>query len=80
MPEGKAEASRYAKVAAMSDAIPFEQTYRTLPERFYSEESPRAASEPKFIAYNEPLASSLGLPPSWDTTCLLYTSPSPRDS
>ena len=52
----------------MSDAIPFEQTYRTLPERFYSDESPRAASQPKFIAYNEPLASSLGLPPSWDST------------
>ena len=68
MAEGKAEASRCVKVAAMSDAIPFEQTYRTLPERFYSEESPRAASQPKFIAYNEPLASSLGLPPSWDTT------------
>ena len=26
MAEGKAEASRYAKVTAMSDAIPFEQT------------------------------------------------------
>ena len=52
----------------MSDTIPFEQTYRTLPERFYSEESPRAASQPKFIAYNEPLASHLGLPPSWDSS------------
>ena len=43
----------------MSDAIPFEQTYRTLPERFYSDESPRAASQPKFIAYNEPWLPAL---------------------
>ena len=46
------------------DAIPFEQTYRTLPERFYSEESPRAASQPKFIAYNEPLAPALDYLPA----------------
>ena len=49
----------------MDARIQLEQTYRQLPERFYSNEHPKPASSPSLIAFNEDLAASLGLPKDW---------------
>ena len=45
--------------------IHFDNTYSRLPERFYSEETPSAVSEPALIRVNVPLARQLGIDPRW---------------
>jgi len=58
-------AKAYAKVTTMETSVQFEQTYRQLPQRFYSNEYAKAASAPSLLAFNEDLAASLGLPKNW---------------
>ena len=58
-------AKAYAKVTAMKTSVQFEQKYRQLPERFYSNEYAKAASAPSLLAFNDDLAASLGLPKNW---------------
>ena len=41
--------------------FPFDNTYVHLPKRFYAEVTPDPVSDPKLIAWNEPLARELGL-------------------
>lgn len=48
-----------------SQAIPFQNTYPNLPERFYSEQPPAQVPSPQLIASNSELASELGIDPSW---------------
>ncbi len=43
--------------------IPFEYTYQTLPERFYSRIAPISSKEPELALFNAELALSLGLSP-----------------
>ena len=46
-------------------AIPFNNSYIQLPERFYSHQSPEPASEPGPIRVNRPLADALGVDAQW---------------
>ncbi|MGC6567115.1 MAG: protein adenylyltransferase SelO [Akkermansiaceae bacterium] len=43
-------------------ALPFENTYATLPERFFEIVNPTPVANPKLIALNQPLAKDLGIP------------------
>lgn len=43
--------------------IAFDNSYTTLPERFYSAVRPSPVADPRLIALNEPLARTLGLDP-----------------
>ena len=45
----------------MSLTIPFDTTYLTLPDRFYSKVTAAPASAPQLIAFNRDLAAELGL-------------------
>ena len=44
-------------------ALPFDNSYARLPERFYSRVRPAAVTAPSLIRLNEPLARDLGLDP-----------------
>lgn len=46
-------------------AIPFDNSYARLPERFYAAVDPTAVAAPRLIKLNETLASELGLDPDW---------------
>lgn len=46
-------------------AIPFDNSYARLPERFYKAVSPTAVVAPRLIKLNRPLASHLALDPEW---------------
>ena len=46
-------------------AIPFNNSYIQLPERFYSHQSPEPTSEPGPIRVNRPLADALGVDAQW---------------
>ncbi|MGX9393958.1 protein adenylyltransferase SelO (plasmid) [Nitrobacteraceae bacterium UC4446_H13] len=45
--------------------LPFEFSYRQLPERFYAVVNPTPVAAPRLIALNTPLAMELGLDPDW---------------
>ncbi len=47
----------------MSINLPFDNTYATLPKRFYTRMPPTPVSRPELIALNKPLAKALGLDP-----------------
>ncbi len=46
-------------------AIPFDNTYSRLPERFYSSGKPAEVPKPQWIRINESLAEELGIDPDW---------------
>ncbi len=43
--------------------IPFDNSYATLPQAFFTEQPPEPVSAPKLIAYNEALGGTLGITP-----------------
>ncbi|ABD54719.1 protein adenylyltransferase SelO [Jannaschia sp. CCS1] len=45
----------------MPDAFPFDNTYASLPDRFFTRMSPKPVAEPGLIAVNRPLAERLGI-------------------
>lgn len=45
----------------MSISIPFDNTYLSLPDHLYTRQSAAPLSDPKLIAWNTPLAASLGI-------------------
>lgn len=49
----------------MMIAIPFDNSYARLPERFYAAVNPTAVAAPRLIKLNEALARQLGLDPDW---------------
>ncbi|MGO4404983.1 YdiU family protein [Bosea sp. RAF48] len=49
----------------MMIAIPFDNSYARLPERFYAAVNPTAVAAPRLIKLNEALARQLGLDPGW---------------
>ena len=67
MAEGKAEASRCAKVLLCLTPSLLNKLIERFPNDFIRKSLLERQASPS-SAYNEPLASSLGLPPSWDTT------------
>ncbi|MFJ5370862.1 YdiU family protein, partial [Bosea sp. CER48] len=46
-------------------AIPFDNSYARLPERFYASVGPTAVAAPRLVRLNEALALQLGLDPHW---------------
>jgi len=49
----------------MMIAIPFDNSYARLPERFYAVVNPTAVAAPRLVKLNEELARQLGLDPDW---------------
>lgn len=47
------------------NALPFDNSYARLPERFFARVQPGPVSAPRLIALNEALALDLGLDPRW---------------
>ncbi len=47
----------------MSLQLPFDNSYGTLPERFYSRVAPTPVAKPDLVGLNDPLARELGLDP-----------------
>ncbi|GAB5446567.1 protein adenylyltransferase SelO [Gymnodinialimonas sp.] len=45
----------------MPAAFPFDNTYATLPDRFFTRQSPTPVADPSLIAINRPLAERLGI-------------------
>ena len=45
--------------------LPFDNSYLSLPPRFYQKESPKPVSGPRLIKLNTSLAEELGLSPEW---------------
>ncbi|KPA22400.1 hypothetical protein shim_06800 [Shimia sp. SK013] len=45
----------------MSLNIPFQNTYARLPDRFFAKQAPTPVRAPKLLAFNAPLAASLGI-------------------
>jgi uncharacterized protein YdiU (UPF0061 family) len=45
--------------------IPFDNSYATLPERFFAALDPTPVAAPRLVALNRPLAEALGLDPDW---------------
>ncbi|MGR3636499.1 MAG: protein adenylyltransferase SelO [Shimia sp.] len=54
----------------MSLYIPFHNTYARLPERFFAQQAPTPVRAPKLLAFNAPLAASLGITGADDTSLL----------
>ena len=54
----------------MTTHFPFDNSYATLPERFFTRQSPAAVAAPKLIAVNRPLADRLGLTLAGDDEAL----------
>ena len=52
----------------MSYAAPFDNTYATLPEGFYTRIEPTPVRAPRLLAFNHALAAELGLPKAEDST------------
>lgn len=48
-----------------SPAIPFDNSYAGLPDRFYAHQDPVPVREPKLIQINEALAETLNIDPDW---------------
>ena len=46
-------------------AIPFDNSYARLPDRFYTRLAPTPVAEPAPIAVNRPLATQLGIDGDW---------------
>ncbi|MGR3711805.1 MAG: protein adenylyltransferase SelO [Shimia sp.] len=46
--------------------IPFENTYARLPDRFYAQQDPTPVRTPTLLAFNAPLAASLGITDATD--------------
>lgn len=46
-------------------SIPFDNTYVSLPERFYSRQQPQPVAAPSLIRVNDGLARHLGIAPEW---------------
>lgn len=57
-PQAKAE-------SATSGRIAFDNSYATLPERFFERVEPTPVAEPRLIAFNDRLAQTLGLDPAF---------------
>ncbi|MBV1868162.1 MAG: YdiU family protein [Marinosulfonomonas sp.] len=49
----------------MSGEIPFDNTYGTLPERFFTRQPPAPVAQPSMISVNRDLASELGINADW---------------
>ncbi|MCB1842707.1 MAG: hypothetical protein KDI09_07075, partial [Halioglobus sp.] len=45
--------------------LPFDNTYATLPARFYARLAPTPVDQPGLIAVNRPLAGYLGVDAEW---------------
>jgi uncharacterized protein YdiU (UPF0061 family) len=46
-------------------SIPFDNTYATLPDRFYARQAPAPVPEARLIRVNRPLAATLGIDADW---------------
>ena len=46
-------------------ALPFDNSYARLPERFYARRLPTPVAAPRLVRLNRPLAEELGLDPDW---------------
>ncbi|GIX30516.1 MAG: UPF0061 protein [Porticoccaceae bacterium] len=46
-------------------AIPFDNSYARLPERFYRRQAPTPVTAPRLVVLNVPLAEALGIDPDW---------------
>ncbi|MGY2052173.1 protein adenylyltransferase SelO [Methylobacterium sp. JK268] len=46
-------------------ALPFDNSYARLPDRFYARTPPTPVAAPRLIRLNRPLAEALGLDPDW---------------
>ena len=46
-------------------ALPFDNSYARLPERFYARRPPTPVAAPRLVRLNRPLAEELGLDPDW---------------
>lgn len=57
----------------MAIDIPFDNTFAALPQGFYARVTPRPASAPKLLAFNQPLADELGLSGTDDPASLAQT-------
>ena len=49
----------------MTPSIPFDNSYATLPDRFYTRMSPTPVGDPGVLAINAPLADKLGIDADW---------------
>ncbi len=49
----------------MPSALPFDNSYARLPDRFHARVAPTPTAAPRLIALNVPLAEELGLDPDW---------------
>jgi serine/tyrosine/threonine adenylyltransferase len=52
-------------MTAHPTALPFDNSYARLPERFYARRAPTAVTAPRLIRLNRALAEDLGLDPDW---------------
>jgi len=46
-------------------SLPFDNTYRKLPDRFFARQTPASVPNPKLLRFNHELASTLGIPRQW---------------
>lgn len=46
-------------------ALPFDNSYARLPERFYARQPPTPVAAPRLVRLNRALAAELGLDPDW---------------
>jgi serine/tyrosine/threonine adenylyltransferase len=52
----------------VTTALPFDNTYARLPERFFARVEPTQPQQPRLVRLNRALASDLGLDPDWLTS------------